>query len=177
MPKNRISLGLDIEDAIREIEDLPDAVEDGASASIKQLAVLAEGAMKKEVPEGSGRDKHTRDTIDTKFRRGGLTANVGARKRTEDGDLLAEIIVEGTDAGSYDYSPGLMRWLGKQIEPWADAKLGDQNAAWAIAENIKQRGSQLTFPQPVVRDSVRMWRSQVDDIANEAVADELGDAL
>jgi len=61
------------------------------------------------------------------------------------------------------------------IAQWADAKLGDQNAAWAIAENIKQRG-QVSFPNPFVRDSYRQWRSQIEQVATEAVADELGDS-
>jgi hypothetical protein len=172
MPKNRLSLGMDLQDAIRDLEDTPDAIESGAKDAVRQLSVLAEGPMKREAPEGAGRDRHMRDTIDTKFRRRGLTANVGARKRTQDGDLLAEIIVEGTDASSYTPSPGLVGFLGKQMEDWADAKLGDPQAAYPVAWDIVRTGHS-TLPDDFVDRSLDDWEDQVEDVAGEQVRDAL----
>jgi len=172
MAKNRISLGIDAEDAIRQANDLPDAVDDGASDAVKQLAVLAEGAMKKEAPEGAGADKRMRDTIHTKFRRQGLTANVGARKRTDDGGLLSEIVVEGTDASSYVATPGLVAFLADQIEDWADAKLGDESAAYAVAWSIARNGH-ATLPNDFVDRSLDDWESQVEDVTGDKVRDAM----
>jgi hypothetical protein len=172
MGKNRLSLGLDLDDAIRQLDDAPGAVDSGAKDAVRQLSVLAEGPMKREAPEGAGRDRHMRDTIDTKFRRRGLTANVGARKRTEDGDLLAEIIVEGTDASSYVPTDGLVGFVGKQMEDWADAKLGDPQAAYPIAYSIVRTGHS-TLPNDFVDRSLDDWEDSVEDIAGEQVRDAL----
>jgi hypothetical protein len=167
MAKNRLSLGMDLRDAIAQMEDAPDAVEDGASRAVKQLAVLAEGPMKKEAPEGTGRDKHLRDTIDTKFRRNGLTANVGARKRTSDGELLAAVIVEVTDATSYLTQPPY-----GPLVAWADAKLGEPGIGYYLAEKIGREGHE-TLPNDYVDRSLDDWEGQVGDVAGDAVRDAL----
>lgn len=169
MPKNRVSLAMDLADAAEQVDDLPDAVDDGASDAVKQLAVLAEGAMKKEAPEGASGD--LRDEVDTKFRRGGLTANVGSRKRADDGVLLATYVVEGTDPNSYDPDnppPPLF--------DWAAAKLGDSSLGWAVSQSIAQDGHE-TLPNDFVDRSLDTWRSQVEDVAGEQVRDAMSQLM
>jgi hypothetical protein len=168
MAKNRISLGMDIAGAARAFKQGGDDVDDAASRAVRQLAVLAEGAMKEEVPEGAGRDQSTRDSIDTRFRRQGKTANVGARKRTDDGGLLAEIIVEGTDGSSYDPSPGLVGFLGKRMEDWAAAKLGSPSLAYPVAWSIVRDGHER-LPNRFVDRSLNQWEGQVEDVAGDEV--------
>jgi len=169
MAKNPISVAIDTDDARGKLERADDAVEEGASDAVKQLAVLAEGAQKSEAPEGTGRDQHLRDSIDTKFRRQGKTANVGARKRASDGTLLAIYIVEGTDPSSYsgDSQPP----YGPLVE-WAEAKLGDPGLGYAIAERIGERGHR-TLPNDYVDRSVDEWEDEVDQVAGEQVRDAL----
>ena len=167
MPSNTVELNLDIDDALRQVEALPGAVDDGASDAVKQLTILAEGAMKKTAPEGAGRDEHLRDSIDTKFKRGGKSANVGARKRASDGTLLAIYVVEGTDPTSYDSDnppPPLF--------DWAAAKLGDESLGWAVAQSIADDGHE-TLPNPFVDESLEIWEGQVGDVAGEQVRDAL----
>jgi len=166
-----IDLEVSVADAVQELRDGSDAVDQGAERAVRQLAVLAEGAMKDEAPEGAGRDQHLRDTVDTRFRRGGKRANIGARKRTNDGRLLAEIVVEGTDPSSYtlDDPPPV-----EPLMDWADAKLGDPDAAWAIRRSIAQTGHE-TLPNPFVARAFEDWSDQVEDVAGEAVRDALSD--
>jgi len=173
MAKNRLSLGIDVDSAVRQMDGAEDAIDDGASSAVRQLAVLAEASMKDEVPEGSG---DTRDSIDTRFRRGGKTANVGARKRTQDGDLLAEIIVEGTDGSSYDPSVGLARFLGKRMEDWARTKTGDAQNAYPIAWSIIRDGH-ATLPNPFVDRSLDDWEDRVDDVAGTEIRQALYDLM
>lgn len=175
MAKNRVSLAIDTEDAIEDIDRLSDAVEDGASDAVRQLVTLAEGAMKKEAPEGTSTPS-LRETIDTKFRRGGLTANVGARKKTADGGLLAEIIVEGTDASSYAYSPNLVDFLAMRLRDWADAKLGDPSAAYPVAINIASKGHK-TLPNDFVDRSLDDWEGQVEDVAGEQIQEAMSSIM
>lgn len=166
MAKNRISLGIDADSAIAQLDGLPDAVEDGASDAVKQLAVLAEASMKAEAPEGTSTPS-LRDSIDTRFRRGGLAANVGARKRTDDGWLLANVIVEGTDANSYDSEnppPPLF--------DWAAAKLGDASLGWAVAQSIADTGHE-TLPNEYVDRSLDDWEDRVESVTGEQVRDAM----
>lgn len=171
MAKNRVSLAIDAERAVEQFDDMGDQIDDGASRTVRQLSVLAEGPMKKEAPEGTGRNRHMRDTIDTKFRRDGLTANVGARKRTQDGGLLAEIIVEGTDPESYDTQPPY-----GPLVAWADAKLGDPGIGYYLAEKIG-RGGHETLPNPFVDRSLQQWENQVEGLAGESIAAALSDMM
>lgn len=167
MSTNSIALDVDLAEAKRSVDAWEDAVDIGASDAVRQLAVLAEGAMKDEAPEGAGRDTHLRDTIDTRFSRGNKKANVGARKRTSEGWLLANVIVEGTDPGSYDDEnppPPLF--------DWAAAKLGDPSLGWAVAQSIADDGHE-SFPDPFVDRSLQQWQDQVEDIA----ADQIEDAI
>jgi len=169
MAKNRVSLGIDAEDAIRQFDDLDDAVEDGASDAVRQLAVLAEGAMKSEAPEGDTGD--LRDRIDTKFRRQGLTANVGSRKKV-DGVLLATYVVEGTDPSSYDVNPGTAAFLAHQLMGWASAKLGDPQAAYPVAWSIIKTGHKR-LPNQFVDRSLDDWEDQVENLTSEKVSDAM----
>lgn len=170
MPRNRVSLGIDADDAIAQAEGFPDAVEDGASDAVRQLAVLAEGAMKDETPEGATGD--LRDEIDTRFRRGGLVANVGSRATTDSGERLADFIVEGTDPSSYTATPGLVAFLGKQMEDWADAKLGDESLAYAVAWSIARNGHD-SLPNDFVNRSLNKWEDDVEDVTGEQVREAM----
>lgn len=165
MVKNRVSVAIDADAARRKLTDLDDAVDEGATKAVQQLAVLAEGAMKKEAPEGTGRDQHLRDSVDTKFRRQRKTANVGARKRASDGTLLAIYVVEGTDASSYE--DGSHPPYGPLVE-WAEAKLGDPGLGYYIADRIGERGHR-TLPNDFVDRSIDEWESQVEDVASDQV--------
>ena len=164
---NRLSLAVDTAEAARRLHDADDAVEDGATDTVKQLTILAEAAMKDEAAEGAGRDQHLRDSVDTKFRNGGMVGNVGPRKRTEQGWLLASVVVQGTDPSSYDpENPP------PPMFDWAAAKLGDESLGWAVAQSIAQDGHR-TFPNPFVSRSLKTWRSQVGDVASDEIADAL----
>lgn len=175
MGKNRISLAIDAESGIAAFEDAEDAIDDGATDAVHQLAVLAEGAMKAEAPEGTSTPS-LRETIDTKFRRNGLTANVGARKKTQDGGLLAEVIVEGTDTGSYPNEPWMVRFLGKRLEDWADAKLGDESLGYAVAWGIVRDGHE-TLPNRFVDRSLDEWEGQVEDVAGQQVREAMSELM
>lgn len=168
MAKNRVSLGVDTGNARRVIDDAGDAIDDGAWSAVRQLAVLAEGAMKDEAPEGAGRDKHLRDTVDTRFMRQSLVANVGPRKRADDGVLLAKYIVEGTDPSSYTEEPPPIA----PLMDWAAAKLGDSSAAWALQQSIFEGGHD-TLPNDFVNDSLDQWENQVEAVAGDQVRDAL----
>jgi hypothetical protein len=178
------SVEVDLEEAERAAEAWERAVGSGGKAAVSQLSVLAENAMKRRMPEGAGiPNVHTRNTVQALPEGRTLQKTVMAHKRTQEGWLLIRAIVGSPTAPTYttDKPPVWIDRPGGEAQgplaQWADAKLGDQNAAWAIAESIKNRGTQLTFPQPVVRDSYRMWRSEVDNIAGDAVDDALGDSL
>jgi hypothetical protein len=175
MAGNRVSLGIDADSAIAQLDGFPDAVDDGASAAVKQLAVLAEASMKDEAPEGDS-TPHLRDTIDTRFRRGGKAANVGARKKTDDGGRLADVIVDGTDPSSYTATPGLVAFLGKQMEDWADAKLGDESAAYQVAWSIARTGH-TTLPNDFVNRSLDDWEDRVEEVTGEKVRDAMSELM
>lgn len=169
MPGNDASVDVDIEAALNALDDAPDAVREGGEDTVRQLAVLAEGAQKKEAPEGAGRDVHLRDRIDTRFSRGGLKANVGSRKRAQDGVLLATYVVEGTGPESYDpENPP------PPMFDWAAAKLGDASLGWAVAQSIAQDGHD-TLPNRYVDRSMEAWEHQVEDVAGQQVRDALGE--
>lgn len=166
-----IDIDVDVADAVEQMRDGSDAVDTGAERAVRQLAVLAEGALKDEAPEGAGRDRHMRDSVDTRFRRGGKRANIGPRKRAQDGTLLATYVVEGTDPSSYSLDDP------PPVEPlmdWADAKLGDPDAAWAIRRSIAETGHE-TLPNPFVARAFEDWSDQVEDVAGEAIRDALTD--
>jgi len=169
-----VELEVRLSEALSDVAGLDDAVDKGASRSVRQLAILAEAAMKEEAPEGAGRDKHLRDTIDTRFRRGGKRADVGARKRV-DGTLLATYVVEGTDPGSYGPNfPEDAPPIGPLMD-WADAKFGDPDAAWALRRSIFETGHR-TLPNPYVDRSLDKWEDRVGELAGEAVRDAIDEA-
>lgn len=165
MAGNSADVDIDVDAARRVFQQMPDALDDAGERMVRQLSVLAEGAQKREAPEGSGRDKHLRDSIDTRFSRGGLTANVGARKKASDGTLLAKYVT-----GSPSYSP---ENPPPPLFDWAAAKLGDESLGWAVSQAIAQRGTQESFPDLYVDRSLDRWESDVEDVAGEQVRDAM----
>ena len=180
---DEFEIDVSAEDARRAVAAWEDAAGDGGKDAVSQLSVLAEDAYKRRIPEGAGLPNvHARTTVQALPERRSVQKTVMAHKRTQDGWLLIRAIVGNPSTPTYTTDAPPV-WIDRPggdaqgpLAQWADAKLGDQNAAWAVAANIKDRGTQLTFPQPVVRDAYRMWRAQVDQVANQAVADRLGDA-
>jgi len=179
---DEFQIDVDAADAKRAVEAWEDAAGSGGKKAVSQLSVLAENAMKRNTPEGAGLpNTHMRTTVTALPERRSIQKTIMPMKRTNEGWLLVRAVVGNPTTPTYtDKAPPV--WIDRPggdaqgpIAQWADAKLGDQNAAWAIAENIKQRG-QVSFPNPFVRDSYRQWRSQIEQVATEAVADELGDS-
>lgn len=181
---DEFKVDVDLDSARAAAEAWERATGEGGMDAVSQLSVLAENAYKRRIPEGAGiPNVHARNTVQALPEKRSLQKTVMAHKRTQEGWLLIRAIVGNPSTPTYTTKKPPV-WIDREggdaqgpLAQWADAKLGDQNAAWAVAENIKQRGKQLTFPQPVVRDSIRMWRSEVDDIAGEAVRDALGDSV
>ena len=174
---------VDATEARRAVEAWEDAAGEGGKDAVSQLSVLAEDAYKQRIPEGAGiPNVNARTTVQALPEQRSVQKTIMAHKRTQEGWLLIRAIVGNPTTPTYTTEKPPV-WIDREggdaqgpLAQWADAKLGDQNAAWAVAENIKDRGTQLTFPQPVVRDSYRMWQSQVEDVANQAVAERLGDS-
>lgn len=183
MAADDFKVDVDLDDARRAADAWERATGEGGKDAVSQLSVLAENAYKQRIPEGAGiPNVHARTTVQALPERRSLQKTIMAHKRTQEGWLLIRAIVGNPSTPTYTTKAPPV-WIDRPggdaqgpIAQWADAKLGDQNAAWAVAENIKDRGTQLTFPQPVVRDSYRMWKSQVGTIATDAVEDALGDS-
>lgn len=169
MPGNEIELNVNADGAVRAMRQLQDDIPDAGERAVRQLSVLAEGAMKREAPEGAGRNRHTRDTIRTTFDRGGKKATVRPHKRTESGIPLVEILVNGAD-WSPDNPPPLA-----PLQEWTAAKWGDGSIAAAaqLRNHLVEEG---TDPDPFVARSVRDWEDQVGQIAGDAVREEIGGA-
>ena len=181
---DEFSVDVDLDDAREAASAWERAVGEGGRDAVSQLSVLAEGAMKRNAPEGAGLPNvHLRNTIQALPEGRTLQKTIMPHKRTQEGWLLVRAIVGNPSVPRYTTNAPPV-WIDREggdaqgpLAQWADAKLGDQNAAWAVAQSIKDRGSQLTFPNPFVRDSFRQWRSEVDSIAGDAVEDALGDSL
>jgi hypothetical protein len=181
MSSTEVKVDVDVDDARRAAESWERAMGEGGKDAVSQLSVLAEDAYKRRIPEGAGiPNVHARTTVQALPERRSVQKTIMAHKRTQEGWLLIRAIVGNPSTPTFTTDAPPV-WIDREggdaqgpVAQWADAKLGDQNAAWAVAENIKDRGTQLTFPQPVVRDSYRMWQSQVEEVANQAVAERLG---
>lgn len=181
---DEFKVDVDLDDATRAADAWERAVGSGGKSAVSQLSVLAEGAMKQNAPEGAGiPNVHMRNTIQALPEGRTLQKTIMPHKRTQEGWLLVRAVVGNPSTPTYTTEAPPV-WIDREggdaqgpLAQWADAKLGDQNAAWAVANAIKERGTQLTFPNPFVRDSFLQWRSEVDDIANSAVEDALGDSL
>lgn len=174
---------IDAEAGQQAVEAWQDAMREGGKDAVSQLSVLAESAMKQHAPEGVGiPETHMRTTIQALPETRSVQKTVMPLKRTDEGWLLVRAIVGNPSTPTYTRKRPPV-WIDTPggdaqgpLAQWADAKLGDQNAAWAIANKIQARGSQATFPNPFVRDSYRQWQTQVGQVATDAVEDALGDS-
>lgn len=162
-------MNVDVDEATSALQDIQGSLPDAGKRSVRQLTVLAEGAMKEEVPEGSGRDVHTRDTIETEFDRGGLRGTVRPTKKTNSGIPMADIIT-GDPSWTWDDPPPI-----PPLFDWVQAKWGatEVGAAFALQWHLVENGVE-TFPNPFVDRSIRKWEDQVEAVAGRAVRDELG---
>jgi hypothetical protein len=167
MSGNTVELDIDVDGATRALDRIQDSVPDAGRSAVRQLTVLAEGAMKREAPEGAGRQAHLRDTIRTEFDRGGLQGLVRPQKKVSDGIPLVEILVNGA-SWDPDSPPPLA-----PLQEWTAAKWGDGSveAAAILRNHLVEEGMD---PNPFVARSIRDWQDQVEDIAGRAVRDELG---
>jgi len=169
MPSTEIEIDVDADAAEALVQSWEDAVEDGAMEAVGALAVLAENAMRREAPEGAGKNPPSlRDSIDTKPEGRSKNKRVQPFKRTSEGWLLVRAVVGQPSTPTYtDERPP----PGPILE-WARAKLGDEQAGWAVRESIYQDGHDR-FPNEFVDRSMNEWENTVEDVANEAVKDAL----
>lgn len=163
MSNNEVNLDIDTKDAVRKLQDMQGAVEHGVEETLNQLVVAAEGPLKSEAPTGAGREPHMRDTIETEWRDEYAVA-VGPKKKASDGELLAAYVVGDP---SYSRPPPI-----GPLADWADAKLGDASAAYAIQKSIAENG-QESFPDPFVDRAINSWEGQVNRIASKTIAQAL----
>lgn len=170
MPENSIQIEVDAVDAKRVVNAWKRAVGTGGVDAVTALTVLAENAMRREAPEGAGKNNPSlRDSIDTKPEGRAKRKEVMPYKRTREGWLLVRAIVGQPSAPSYtDERPP----PGPILE-WARAKLGDEQAGWAVRESIFQSGHE-SFPDRFVDRSMNEWETTVEDVAGEAVRDAFG---
>lgn len=168
MTGGNVELDVDVQPALEMLKDAQDATDEGARRMVRQLTVLAEGAMKREVPVGSGRDVHTRETITTRFEDDGLTGVVWPTKKTDSGIPLAAIITG--DPGPWSAPPP----IGPMAE-YADAKFGDPSGGWGLRQKIFMEGIEA-FPDPFIQRSVDKWRGDVQDVGGDEIAGALGRA-
>ena len=143
--------------------------EDAAPAAVRQLAVLAERYMKEEAPQGVGHPEANmsktiaaRETNDDPFQ-----MVIKPRKLTDDGWPLHHAVI-GEPDGPPTYTN--KRPPIDPLKAWAAAKLGDASAAWPIREKIFQEGQQ-SFPNPFIDRSIERWENDIQDVADDAVAD------
>lgn len=177
-----IDVSVEVDRAARALAAFADATPEGARRGVHELAILAEGAMKREAPSGAGvPDVPLQNTIAKEPKRPANEIRIMPHKRTTEGWLLAKAIVGSPNTPQYtDKRPAVWtdnsgRAQGRLAE-WAAAKLGNRSAAFAVANKIKQRGEHKTFPNPFVARSVREWRDEVASVTNEEVADALSRA-
>lgn len=169
MPGNRTEVDVDIDAAKDVIDQLPDATDEATTRSIRQLTVLAEGELKKQAPEGAGRDKHLRETVDTRFSRDGLRATVGPRKRVGDENILLAEILGDHPSWSWDDPPPL-----QPLRDWTGAKWGDDSIAAAarLRASLVEDGMD-SAPNPFVEEAFDNWVVQVEDAVGRDVREAL----
>lgn len=174
-----IRLDVDVASAIESLEDTQSDIKGGGEDAVEQLAILAEQHMKAEAPEGAGiPDVHMRSTIRPEYQDDGRVAEIQPHKRTDEGWLLHKAIVGNPSVPRFSSGKKPPVWVegGEAQGPlaeWADAKLNDRNAAWAIRESIAESGH-ATFPNKFIDRSVAKWRTSVNRIADRAISDALG---
>lgn len=179
MPNASISLDVDVGGALEALENEQTNIKVGGEDAVQQLAILAERHMKAEAPEGAGiPDVHMRSTIRPEFSDDGRVAEIKPHKRTDEGWLLHKAIVGNPSTPTFDSGSKPPVWSegGEAQGPlaeWADAKLNDRNAAWAVRESIAESGHS-SFPNKFIDRSVGKWRSSVNRIADRAISDALG---
>lgn len=172
-----INLDLDFDEAVEKFNQDAEDIDESAEDIIDQLSVLAEGAMKAEAPEGTGSlNEHLKSTIKA-TRKSETKAVIQPHKRTRDGWYLHHAIVGNPSVPSYGdvpppvWSDGSGEAQGP-LADWAAAKLGDNNAAWKMAQTIQQRG-QRTYPNRFIDRSIEQWSAQVEDIAETNINEAL----
>jgi hypothetical protein len=175
MAQNPTKIVVDIDDAKDVIDQLPDAIDDGATRAIRQLSVLAEGELKSNAPEGAGRDIHMRETIRTQFSRNGLRATIGPRKRVGgENILLADILADDPEWTDENRPEGDNPIPLSPLMAWTGAKWGDPTVAAAarLAHSLVDDGMQ-SAPNDWVEDSFDDWKTQVEDIAGDELRDSI----
>lgn len=175
MPDNSVAIDVDIDDAKDVVAQLPDATDEGTTRALRQLTVLAEGAIKKRAPEGAGRDRHLRDTVDTRFSRDGLRASVGPRKRVGDENILLASILADDPEWSVENLPGGDDPMPlAPLQAWTAAKWGDGSVAAAarLAHSLVEDGME-SAPNPFVEEAFDAWKGRVEDVAGREVRDSL----
>lgn len=168
MSGNSIEIEVDDDSAQRAIEAWEEIVGDGAEDAVRQLAVLAERHMKLEAPKGAGHPNvNLRTTIAAEETDGNpFTMVIKPRKSTQDGWPLHHAIIGEPDTPSYDN----VRPPIDPLKQWAAAKLGDASAAWPIQEKIFQEGH-TSLPNEFIDRSIESWQNDIQDVADDAVAD------
>lgn len=175
MSTNDVEIRFDASSVQEDLRDIEDAFDAGGSRAVNQVALLAEGAMKKEAPEGAGiPDNPLENTIEVRPAGiGPKKKTVMPHKRTREGWLLHRAIVGNPSIPTYtDERPPIPPLL-----EWVDAKnpipgVDPLTQAFMVANKILSRGTQKTFPNPFIFRSVRQWESEVEKIAAEAIESE-----
>jgi len=174
MGDNQVSIEVDVEEAQAAVEAWREAIGDGAEGAVRQLAVLSEQHMKEEAPEGVGHpDVNLQNTIASEeVESDPPIMLIKPRKLTDDGWPLHHAIIGEPSVPQYsDTKPPI-----DPLMAWAAAKLGDPQAAWPIRETIFQDGHK-SFPNPFVDRSIESWNDQIQDVADDAVAQAFSGVL
>jgi len=170
MVENPVEVDVDVGGARRALDEVGDGIDDGTKQSIRQLTVLAESVIKREAPEGSGRDRHLRDTVDTRFKRGGLRATVGPRKRVGDENILLAAILADDPQWDPDNPPSL-----ESLRAWTAAKWGDGSLAAAarLQASLVDDGME-SAPNEFIADAFEQWVRRVEDLTGREIRSEIG---
>jgi len=165
MADTEINVDVDPSDAKQLFAALPEDTRDGAKRAVRQLAVLAEGPMKKEAPEGSGRSEHLRETIDTRFFNGGLRSITKPRKRVGNERIPLIDILTDDPQWDPDNPPPI-----EPLRAWTRAKWGDgsDDDAYALQQSLVNNGME-SAPNDFVNEAYQQWRTNVEDVAGEEV--------
>lgn len=169
MPTNSLDVDVEIDDAQDVIDQIPDVTDRATTRAIRQLSILAEAAIKERAPEGAGTDTHLRDTVDTRFSRNGLKANIGPRKRVGDEDILLAEILGDHPSWDEDNPPPL-----GPLREWTEAKWGDGSvAAAARLRNSLVEDGMESAPNPFVEEAFDAWKDQVEDVAGREISEAM----
>jgi hypothetical protein len=170
----KLEISVETDEAVKQVEEWLDDLDVAAEDALDTLQTMAETSMKAEAPTGAGKPA-MRNTITTR-NIGEHKRETQPRKRTPEGWLLHRAIVGNPSTPSYtDTKPAV--WVGAggqaqgQLAEWTRAKLGDRNAAWAVAQNILERGTQESFPDRFIDRALKSWINDVERQAGDAVAE------